>query len=599
MRIPLDLTALEHSAVDGGDIHVFGPAGRELPVQVWSGFGEQELRAVEVVKVEEEGPGWWIYLDLGSEPQSHRRLRFDFSEQTLAAGAVLEASPDDAGWRPLAEADLFQLGAAEGEKRTDLSYAAVDDRYLRLWWPQEAGFPRVRAILLERTPRHEVRQLVEMPACELVRPGATRCLLELEAPGARRLTLEVRSSSRVGYRLRRADGGRWKALRQGTLHFLAAQGASNRVLGLTGLGADTLELELFAAEGEAPVLVRYQAEYATRMVAFVAETAGDHTLVYGGEGRLDAPPWGSRGVADPIHWPALGPELRWPRPPLPAMATAPGAALTGDFLRQWEIEAEELQAGEIARLEVPSGAYRASSRALADLRLGSEGRQVPFVLRRIDEPVVVASADVELEKVEGASDRSFADLDLSAAASTLARITLSATEAPFRKRVRARFPRTARPGVSEPERWVVGWTAWECRSAVPLPCRLELDVFVPEDATLRFEFDDGDNQPLASLSVEVSRPRDQLVFVWPRTASVRLLAGSADLGPADYDLALLEGDLLSRPSAAVTVADDGLDGVGADKLGRRLLIGALVLAVLVLLVVLYRLLPARQAGSAP
>ena len=66
---------------------------------------------------------------------------------------------------------------------------------------------------------------------------------------------------------------------------------------------------------------------------------------------------------------------------------------------------------------------------------------------------------------------------------------------------------------------------------------------------------------------------------------------------ADYDLALLEEDLLSRPSAAVTVAGDRLDDGSADKLGRWLLIGALVLAVLVLLVVLYRLLPARQPGS--
>ena len=82
--------------------------------------------------------------------------------------------------------DLFRIGTDDGLQRTALSYPSTEDRWLRLSWPREAGFPRVSAVEVETVRGPTLTFAARGAPC---RPGgpqeapATVCELALPAWG--------------------------------------------------------------------------------------------------------------------------------------------------------------------------------------------------------------------------------------------------------------------------------------------------------------------------------------------------------------------------------------------------------------------------------
>lgn len=599
VRVPLDLPALQHLAPGAMDLHVFAPGGGEVPVRVAPSVPRSERSPVAVQNVAKEGKGWVILLDTGAGTAPHERLVFNITRTTVAPSVVLESSPDNSAWRPLAAGDLFRIGSADGLERTSLSYPATRDRYLRLHWPGEAGLPRVSAVEVETVTGPSVIVDVDDAECDTGRPGVAVCVLTLPAAGQllRRLTLEIEGDGRVGYVLREPKSASWSPLAQGVWQ---REGERTRHL-LTGtrepLEGSLLRLELYGSGLVSPRLAAWGADLAVQTVLFRAEEAGRYTLAYGGgapaENRLASPPAGVETA-----WLEAGPEREHPLPPLPASVTAPGVAL-GDrgFSGSWTVIAPSAKPGDLVRLELPDVVYGTARRDLGDLRLTAGERQIPFFRWSPPAPVLAAEErDLRPDAVSRGGSESQAEINLPGTGLPLTVLDLSVPPAPLRRVVGVRYLQPARSlrekagGRDEPP---VTRETWECRPEPPLPCRQPLPLPGTAPALLGVRFHDGDNPPLTGLDVSVWRRSDVLLFVWPEVGAdtpVRLLAGAEGLRDPSYDLETLGDALLARPWQPAELDLEGLASREGAGWGRWVMPATLAIAGIFLLLLLRRIL---------
>lgn len=607
VRVPLDLAAVRHLAPEGADLHVLAPGGGEVPARVEPRAPRSERRPVQVVAVERGDEGWTVLLDVGAAPVSHERLFFEITKATAAPSVQLEGSRDRSTWQTLTVGDLFRLGTEGGLQRTALSYPATEDRWLRLAWPREAGFPRVSAVEVETVSGPTLAFTGRGAPCRTGGPEeapATVCELALPGMGQvlRRLTLDLEGRGAVGYRLDAPADGAWRPLAAGiwrrteekTRHLLP--GTAEPIEG------PVLRLELYGEGGEAPRLAGFGVDLAVPTILFRAPEAGRYTLDYGGAvgrrasgGRDFEPP----ALGEEEAWLEAGPERERPAAPLPA--GAPGAPLgAGRFRGSWRVLAPSARPGDLVRLELPDEVYSVARSDLRDVRLASRDFQIPFFLWAPPVPVLAAEArDLRLRPLRR-DQESEAEIDLPVRGLPLTQLVVTAPSAgPLRRTVGVRY-RPRRPVARQSERGPVVRTTWDCDPEPPLPCRaaLALPGEAPELVAVRIH--DGDDPPLAHLGAEVWRRSDVLLFVWPSASEegeVRLLAGARDLEAPDYDFAALGPVLLAR---SWHPAELDLQGESAgDRVwwGRWVLPAALGVAAVFLLLLLRRILAGGNGSS--
>lgn len=597
IRVPLDLEALRHITPDGGDLRVIGPDGGEVPRLLASPPARPGRRPARVIDVKPEGGaegGWRLTLDGGEGVPAHEQLIFDLDRRTAATAVKLEGSTDRRTWQPLAEGDLFRLGEGDGGlERTALSYPPTAVRYLRLAWPQGAGFPELRGVGLELSAGPSIALATGDTTCERGGNGAVSCRIDLPAPGTavRRIELGLAGAGSVGYLLEAPDGGRWSVIAQGVWQRPNVEGPrdTRHLLNLDAgvTSGDHLRLALYAA-GTPPELSAVRLEIAPREVAFRAESPGRHTLIYGA-GAGAPPQLASETETNPAVL-AAGPERARPAPPLP-QAADPGAPLTLEsFPSSWEVAAPGASAGDVVRLEIPDGVYAAAHADLGDLRLAIGPRQIPYVRWTAPEPVRAAVAWGMRAEAERTRGWSRVELDLPAIRAPWTQVSIATPGGPLRRRLEVVAVRPRNPEPSGRETTIAS-TLWECNPAPPLPCRALLPIEGPGASRIAVRFDDGDNAPLGEVELAVWRRRDALVFVWPgNSAKVRLLAGAEGVAAPDYDLAALSGELLGRPWQAGELAPV----VREEPRGQRFLLPVVLgLAGLGLLLLLRRILAAE------
>ncbi len=204
--------------------------------------------------------------------------------------------------------------------------------------------------------------------------------------------------------------------------------------------------------------------------------------------------------------------------------------------------AEVSGATGMVRIPLGTDIQTASRRHLQDLRLAdSEGRQVPFLLRRtrVDPKVTIDFNAVE-RKEDGGISRlvvPLADPEVD-----VATVTLETSATAFRRRVTLRRPAASR---LEPLR-SVSWNG----SDRPGVLGIAVDSVVGDQ--LIIEIDNGDDPPLPVTGVSVSRPGWEMVAVVPEGGAT-LYVGDASRAPADFDVQLYADDLTDRASATATV----------------------------------------------
>ena len=138
VRVPLDGRAVSGGFPDDR-WKLADPAGREIPHRVLAprrGFVTARTHSAE--RTDE---GWAIVFDLGPVPIRHSRLDVELVRPTSASEVLLEGSDDLVSWSVLTSGALFRLGTEATLRRSALHYPVTDLRYLRLTWPESAGFP--------------------------------------------------------------------------------------------------------------------------------------------------------------------------------------------------------------------------------------------------------------------------------------------------------------------------------------------------------------------------------------------------------------------------------------------------------------------------
>jgi Protein of unknown function (DUF3999) len=575
VRVPLDLAAIQHLAPGAVDLHVISPAGGEIPVRLESAAPRSERRPVKSSTMDRDETGWSLLLDLGQDPIPHERLFLRTARPGLTAPERIESSPDGSNWQPLSLGEPFQTDAGEGWAA--ISYPGTEDRWLRLHWPRQAGAPRIAAAEAESVTGPTLAIATRNADCEPGPAAALFCNLPLPAAGqiVRRLTVEVEGKGGVGYRLDAPREARWRSLVEGIWQG-GAGGRARHVLpaGPDPVTGDLLRLELYAASGAAPRLTSYGIELTVQTVLFDAEEAGRYTLAYGGSPRRAAPGPAAPAGVEPV-WLEAGHEIEHAPPPLPATATAPGVRLaTGRLKASWRVVALAARPGSLVRLELPEPIYAFSRVDLGNLRLVAGDRQIPYFLWSPDTPALALWEGSVQPTGEGKRAKEselgirlprpslpLTELDLMAPARPLHRdVVLRYMEPAALSAPRRREERKAPPSLRE---------TWECMPQPPIPCRLRLPLPGRAPSVLSLRFRDGDNPPLADLDAAVWRRRDVLLFVWPETVSVRLLAGPDMWKAPSYDLQALGDTLLSQPWQPAEISTGGARSPGSEPWWSR------------------------------
>lgn len=602
VRVPLDLPAVQHMAAGGVDLHVFGPGGVELPAHVEPLLPDRERRPVEVAEVQRSEDGWTLVLDVGAEPVPHERLFFDFVRAATAPAVRLEGSPDGESWQTLAVGDLFRIGGDKGLQRSSLSYPSTQDRYLRLSWPEEAGFPRVSAVEVETVRGPSLTFSARGAGCRPSAAGGIGCELPLPASGQllRRLTVTVQGTGAVGYRLYAPREARWQLLGEGVWHRVDEETRHTLSGENAPLSGAVLLLELYSA-GKPPRLAGYGVDLAVQAVRFHAEEAGRYGLAYGGPARRSHEA-GSAAAEEPVLWLQAGPERDQKWPLMPGAVAAPGAPLErrAKLRRSWTVLAPAAKAGDLVRLELPDAVYGVARPDLSDLRLAAGDRQVPFFRWSPPEPGLAAEGRGLQPQPLRRTAESEVEVELPAEGLPLTSLQLSVAGGPLRRPLGVRFRepgwRTRRLGDGR-EPAPVARTVWECEPQPPLPCFQQIPLEAPFARSVprlvAVRLDDGDNPPLSGLGATLWRRRDVLLFVWPEGKEggpVRLLAGSDRLSAPVYDFAALGEILLARPSQPAELDLKGATEDDGGRWGPWVMPAVLTLAGIFLLLLLRRIL---------
>ena len=267
VRVPLDIAAVQHLASGAADLHVFSPAGEELPVRIEPAPPRTSRRPVAAFRVEPAAAGdtgGWLSVDVGADPLPHERL---FLTAVRSPPDRVESSPDGTAWQPLAGRPGLETG------QTVVSYPVTTNRYLRLHWrrrPEAAigggGGGRDRAGAVDRDHPGRLRAGSS---------GRLFCTLPLPAPGqtARRLALEVEGRGTIGYRLYAPREALW--LPRAEEVWQPGRGRTRHLvnLGAEPLAGSLLRLELYGS-GARPRLVGWGAELTVQTVPLPRRRGG-------------------------------------------------------------------------------------------------------------------------------------------------------------------------------------------------------------------------------------------------------------------------------------------------------------------------------------
>ncbi len=620
------------SGTGGGlaDLRLVDAAGREVPYLLVQptrrGPEWREGRLLPLTPTKTESG---FEVDLGTAGPVDR-LRVSGLPAPFLKRFRLEGGGDRSHWTLLVpQGTLFDL-PDERLRLTEVDFPEGDFRYLRVTWndtssgrqPMPGGAAARLARAVDPGPAARVPVACERRPSEpgksrfhLRLPGARLPVvaLELAVPGGPLLRAATVTEGRLDAErsrdtteitpvrlgeatLRRAVRGDLAAadLRipleapEGPDLELTVDDGSNPPLDLAGVTAILAPLPwiYFEAAGTAPLTARFGDP---RAVAprYDLEAAREEIS------HRQAPPavarWGKvrdreprEGVAAESPLPALGAPLdpakfRYRRP----VPTAPPG-----------LTALLLDAAVLSRSAVE----------LADLRLAdATGRQVPYLLEKRDEPLSLALPKLQRQAKKGdPPSLSRYSVELPYPSLPGARLILGTTARVFEREVRLVEPQeiagaqTRRSG-AEPEERTVALASWRhADTETPAPA---LTLEIPPSQATRFELlvEEGDNAPLPLDAPHLLLPATRLRFFYPPhpQTPLKLLYGQPGLPTPRYDLALLAPRLLGEAAHEIALAPEARATVPEPDpaaTGRKIFWGALVAAVVVLLLVLGRLL---------
>ena len=492
----------------------------------------------------------------------------------------LEGSGDRMRWTQLiAEGTAFNL-PDDGIRRTHIEFPAGDYRYLRVVW-DDTNSARVslpNGVRVRKVTRSSPGPMLRVPVTVARRqsePGRSRFRLTLPGPRLPIVALELTIDG--GNLLRDARVFEPGLVGQEALPRLLGQARLRRVV-RDAVEADALvipiiaptepQLDLVVDDGDNPPLelTAVTAVFAELpWIYFEAASAGPIVARYG-DLRL-APPRYDLEAARPTIGIGRASLVRasWrPLPPVALSVETEGLPMpdTGSALATEGFGfARDIPEGSAGLISVPLDAAvmahsGVSPRSLRGIRvIDRAGLQIPYLLERRDEPLIVDAQIEQHALPDGVQSRSQnstsylvhlphaelpnARLVLTTRARVFSRMATLAVAIPAADRQPARMiPISTKP-----------WLHADEATAAP---SLTFDVPERPGGELFLVVEEGDNQPLPIEKATVLMPSYAIRLFRRPSLPLRMVYGNDRIGAPQYDLQLLAPQLLGRTAEEVT-----------------------------------------------
>jgi hypothetical protein len=623
VKVALPVATLDAARIDLADLRLIDPAGGEIAFVL-----ERTERAAFRVRPPESLAGSvedaaTVFILKTGTTDLITALEIDAGQQSFLTRALVEASDDGQNWRLLGRnLPVYDRG---GQLRAlHLTIPPGSYPYLRVTLDRLGGVHiALRGIsLLTRTT--EIDESEPVAVRVVVRdetPGETRLTLALPGANLHLATLELTTPEPVFNRPARLV---YRAFEDETVHEVSLVQRNVSQAGpikfdQKGSGAIPLVIEQIAPQreltlvidnGDSPPLALASITARRRPVfaVFYAVTAGRHTF-YTGNPKAAAPRYdvgaltGESRQTQPVRLTpgplGANPDFH-PGEPLPEIP-ALGAALE---VAAWAFR-KPVQIGTagVQQLELDPAVLARAQSGLGDLRLMSNGRQVPFVVERtsVTRALAVSAALVPDPKEPRLSRWR---LTMPQPRLPCARLTAAVSTPLFQREVRLFEDIEDDRGYTS--RRALGQASWNQAPGRRASIFALVLNQAPQTDTVWLETDNGDNPPITLGDVQVHYAVARLLFKAPGDAPVFLYYGDPQAVAPRYDLSLVGAQLLAADKATPGLgAEEALKGQSfADTIalaGRSgvLFWGMLVLVVIVLLVVIARLLPKAPPADGP
>lgn len=616
VRIALPVETLDAARADLSDLRIVDANGAEVAFALErTEPAAMRRRAPESMDETVEDNATVFVLKTGTDDPI-TGLDIDAGRQNFISRATVEASEDGATWRQLGRnLPLYDRGSQL--RALHLNLPAGSHAFLRLTLDRLGGLH----IALQEI------SLITLPVqADASEPVAIRIASREETPGETRLTLALPGANlqlaalelttpepvfnrpvRLLHRSFEDESIREVTIAQRQLS--RSRGPDQAPAGPLEIPverpAPARELILVVDNGDSPPLALEGVSARRRPVfaVFYATMAGPHSL-YAGNPKAAAPQYDVGALAGAPQPPSTAPGPLGPNPAFQPAESLPEIPAIGAPLDvapwSWR-RIVHIKAAGVQQIELDPGVLARAQDGLGDLRLVSDGRQVPYVIERTSRTRPLA-ADATLVPDPARPRVSRWRLILPLPRLPLARLTARVSTPLFQRTVRLYEDIEDDRGYVT-RRWLgdATWSRTPGRSGTSFALKLNQ---APETATVWLEADNGDNPAITLDDVSVSCPVTRLLFKCANDGPVFLYYGSARASAPQYDLSLVGAQLLAAdkllpecgpeealktPSLADTIATAGRGGV--------LFWAMLGLVVVVLLLVIARLLPKAPAAK--
>ena len=609
-----------------GDLRVYDAAGKEVGYllagnpQTVPRYRLAAILPVAPVETQKEKTSGFE-ADLG-EPIAVDGFRIDAVAPPFLKRVKLEGSGDREHWTLLvAEGTVFDL-PEERLRQTELRFTPGSYRYIRLTWDdtKSGRLPRpsaaaARQVLAAAPPPLLTAALTfERRPSE---PGRSRFRVRL--PGGHLPIVALDLDVALGYVLRDAavfearlsgSGVAPVALGQATLRRVVRGDLSASSLRIPIEPPTEAQLDLDVNDGANPPLdlKGVTAAFAELPWIYLEPAGGTLTARYGNS-TLTAPRYDIEAARPQIAIDSVA-RAAWgePRarssdenaagvaPPLPVV----GSALDPTLFKY----VRTVPSGDARLVTIPlDGAALAHSASggggFSDLRvIDGGGRQIPYLVERASEPL---SLDLDVERLPAPpktlapsrSARSVYRVKYPFPGLPASRLVLPSSARVFERVVTVAVEREPNERRRDPSLHTIVSMRWmhadQDSPAVPLtvsiPSMPETDLLVIVD--------EGDNAPLPIGPARLLLPSYRLRLFRPGGTALRVAYGRADLGPPQYDLALLGPQVMGAPALDVVPGAEQSNSAadtGATLVSPRLFWAALGVAAIVLVGLIARLL---------
>jgi hypothetical protein len=605
-------------AKDGlSDLRLYDAANREIPYLLIAPPAPEPLwtqgRLLPVAATKKTSG---FELDLG-RPLLSDRLRLDGLPAPFLKRVLLEAGGDRSRWIMLVkEGTLFDL-PGENLKRLEFEFEPGEYRYFRVTWDDSASarvpLPASASVRLVSAqalpPPLRVPLQVERRTGE---PGMSRYRLHLPGPRLPITAIELTSAGENILRKARVSESRLsegemvpEVLGLATLWHTVLGGTAAAGLRIPISAPQEAQLELIINDENNPPLefTSVSAVFAyLPWIYFDSAGKGPLTARFGYP-DLAPPGYDLEVLRDSVfrlrtveaHWGELhekAPELR---PAASGPLPSAGAQIDVSSFRY----ARKIPPGKpgLNALLLDSAALAHSN--LSDLRIaGADGRQIPYLLEKLDEPL---TADLPArERIPAPVSQSHYRIRFPYENLPAARLVLTTDARVFRREVYVLLERNPANERQEPWTERIAQAVWSHTDPDAPAAALTLRLPALKTTEARLVVDEGDNSPLPITSVKLLLPAYRMRFLRESEVPLTLYYGRKDLAAPRYDLALLAPRLMGAAAEEVLLAPDSQaepDPASSPAHQKIIFWAVLGTAVVVLFFLIARLLKKGGTGN--